>query len=358
MNRPARALQIAALLCFFVCFAQAAWWMLDEARFTRHVQRTTADLYAAGAGAAEELLAAGVGAERVESVFPHLAAGEGGVVVRPEALEELDAARRRRLNRFGWEGSFFLLVLVAGMGVILQALRQSAELLRRQQNFLASVSHELKSPLASLRLSAETLLVRKPGQEDVDKLGGRMLRDADRLGNLITNLLEVARLEDGEVRFMPSNQPVRGLVEAAARELEADLAGIDLALDVPAELGVFADPEAYRACVRNLLSNAAKSVHAAGRRGVRVSARAAGPAVLLAVEDEGLGFEPSEARRIFEKFYRTGDEMRRRTKGSGLGLYIARHFARKHGGEVEGRSDGPGRGALFTLRWPAAGARA
>jgi len=165
----------------------------------------------------------------------------------------------------------------------------------------------------------------------------------------------VARLEEGEAQFVPSLQPVRGLVEAAARELEADLAAVDLALDVPPELTVYADPEAYRACVRNLLSNASKSVAAAGKRAVRVSARATGPAVVLAVEDDGLGFEPGEARKLFAKFYRTGDEMRRRTKGSGLGLYIARHFARRHGGDVEGRSDGPGRGARFTLRWPAAG---
>jgi signal transduction histidine kinase len=354
MNAP-RAFQVAALLLLLVCFAQAAWWILEETRFTRHVRQTQIDLYAADAGAAEELLAAGVPPLRVEQLFPHLAAGPGGVSVRPAALAELDTARRHRLNRFFWEGSFFLLVLLAGMGVILQSIRLSAELMRRQQNFLASVSHELKSPLASLRLSAETLLVRKPDAGAIDKLGGRMLRDADRLGHLITNLLEVARLEEGEVHFVPSPQPVRALVESAARELEADLAGVDLALDVPAELSVFADPEAYRACVRNLLSNAAKSVQAAGKRGVRVSAAPAGTAVVLAVEDEGLGFEPGEARRIFAKFYRTGDEMRRRTKGSGLGLYIARHFARKHGGDVEGRSEGPGRGARFTLRWPAAG---
>ena len=355
MRAHQRGFQIAALLLLLVCFAQAAWWIFDETRFTRDVRQATEDLYAADAGAGAELLAAGVARERVEALYPHLAAGPDGVRVRREALDELDAARRHRLNRFGWEGSFFLVVLLAGMGVILQALRQSGELMRRQQNFLASVSHELKSPLASLRLSAETLLLRRPDPEDVAKLGGRMLRDSERLGNLITNLLEVARLEEGEAEFVPSPQPVRGLVEAAARELEADLAAVDLLLDVPAELSVYADPEAYRACVRNLLSNASKSVAAAGKRSVRVSARAAGPAVVLAVEDDGLGFEPGEARKLFAKFYRTGDEMRRRTKGSGLGLYIARHFARRHGGDVEARSDGPGRGALFTLRWPAAG---
>lgn len=353
MQGPTRAFQIASLLLLFVCFAQATWWILEETHFTRHVQETAQDLYAADAGAGEELLAAGVAAERVEQLFPHLAVLPEGVEVSREALAKLAEERRHRLNRFGWEGSFFLLVLLTGMGVIVQALRMSTELVRRQQNFLASVSHELKSPLASLRLSAETLLVRKPDPATVDKLAGRMLRDAERLGHLITNLLEVARLEEGEVRFQPSREPVRPLVEAAARELEADLEDLDVALDVPADLFVFADPEAYRACVRNLLSNAAKSVHAAGTRRVRVSAQAAGSTALLVVEDDGLGFDPREAKRLFGKFYRPGDEMRRRTQGSGLGLYIVQHFARRHGGEATGASAGPGSGARFTLRWPA-----
>jgi signal transduction histidine kinase len=355
MQGPTRSFQIAALLLLFVCFAQATWWILEETRFTREVQRATESLYAADAVAGEELLAAGVPPERIEELFPHVAVRPEGVEVRREALAALAEERRHRLNRFGWEGSFFLVVLLAGMGVIVQALRMSTELVRRQQNFLASVSHELKSPLASMRLSAETLLVRKPDPATVDRLAGRILRDADRLGLLITNLLEVARLEEGEVRFQPSREPMRPLVEAAARELEAELEGLDLALEVPPELCVFADPEAYRACVRNLLSNAAKSVRAAGTRRVHVSARPAGSAVVLAVKDDGLGFDPREAKRLFGKFYRPGDEMRRRTQGSGLGLYIVQNFARRHGGDAAGASAGPGSGAEFTLRWPAEG---
>ncbi|MEM7310536.1 MAG: HAMP domain-containing sensor histidine kinase [Planctomycetota bacterium] len=355
---PTRAFQIAFLVLLVVCIAQVAWWILDEGAHSRDIRDRFASLYQADAAAGEALLASGVPAERVEELMPHLAAdSERGALVRPEVLAELYEERNSRLNQYGWEGSFFLLVLLAGMGVILQALRQSTALMQRQQNFLASVSHELKSPLASLKLSAETLLLRKPDAEGTERLAGRMVRDADRLETLVSNLLEVTRLEEGDAAPRPHTQPLLPLVHAAVEQVRPNLEpGVELQLAVPDGLTVHADPEAFRSCVRNLLTNAGKSVAAtpssAGE--VRLAVRAAEDAhrIELTVTDEGLGFERAEAARLFDKFYRPGDEMRRRTKGSGLGLYIAKSHAKSHGGSIEAFSDGPGRGAVFTLRWP------
>ena len=353
-------MQIAFLLLLLVCVAQMAWWIGDEAAHSSGVRDRQERLYAADAGAGAELLALGTTPERIEQLFPHLVVHDGEVLVRAEDLEELQETRRRRLNRYGWEGSFFLLVLLAGMGVILQALRQNANLLRRQQNFLASVSHELRSPLAGLKLSAETLLLRRPEGEAALRLADRMVRDADRLETLVGNLLDVGALEEGEVEVRPSTHPLGALVDQAVAGLQPHLeGGIQLDLAVPDGLTVYADAESFRTVLRNLLSNAAKSTaaqHPDGGGHVRLAARSLGAdrgQVELVVQDDGLGFERGQAGRLFDKFYRPGDEMRRRTKGSGLGLYIVRHLVKLHGATVSARSEGPGLGAEFTLRWPA-----
>jgi len=362
MNRSLRVFQITSLALLAVCFAQAVWWVLEETRHAAVVRERTLDLYQADVSAADRLLERGEPAAEIEALFPHVAVVDDRAMWRAEAVEAIESERRRRINRFGWEGSFFLLVLLGGMGVIVQALRANTELLRRQQNFLASVSHELKSPLASVKLSAETMLLRRPDPDAVQKLAQRMVRDADRLTTLVSNLLDVARIEEGEARVDPQPQLLEPLVRAALRDLEHDLEGIDVSVQVPPELAVLADGEALRTCVRNLVGNAGKAVLARrsesgdGSAGtIQVRAAAIGARrVEIAVVDDGIGFAGDEKRRIFEKFYRPGDELRRRTKGSGLGLYLVRHLADLHGAKVSGSSPGPGLGAAFTLRWPAA----
>jgi signal transduction histidine kinase len=147
---------------------------------------------------------------------------------------------------------------------------------------------------------------------------------------------------------------VNRLISAAIEELDAELEGIEVSAELPQDLTVHADAEAFRTCLRNLLTNAAKAVAAGDGAWIRVAARTAGTSTEVSVADDGIGFEPDEAARLFDKFYRPGDELRRRTKGTGLGLYIVRHLARLSGAEIACHSEGPGRGAKFTLRWPAA----
>lgn len=356
-----RAYQIAFLVLLIVCFAQATYWILEHTTYTRQVRDRFAALYSADAGAAERLLDAGGTAEEVEQLFPHLAVqSSGDVRVRPENLNALYDERRSRVNRFGWEGTFFLVVLIAAMLVILQALRQNTRLLRRQRNLLAAVTHEFKSPLASVKLSAETLQLRRPEAEDATRLADRIVRDVDRLEVLVTNLLETARIEDREVELRPRAVALDGVVDALLDDERQRLgeggARVDYVGEVPSNVAVQADAEALNTVLANLLSNATKSVTAAGGGSIRVSARPAGAdkdQVEVEIRDDGLGFEPREAGRLFEKFYRPGDEMRRRTRGSGLGLFLVRHLVELHGGSVEASSEGPGRGASFRVRWPA-----
>ncbi len=240
------------------------------------------------------------------------------------------------------------------MAVLAQALHQDAQLRRRQQNFLAAVTHEFKSPLASIKLSAETLSLRDPPPDKRRVLVERLLADVDRLEAMIGNILDTARLEEGRVQLKPERVSVASAVRALAEEVgpRAAAAGVTLDASVEPALEVQADPLALRTVLRNLVDNAIKATAAAGGGTVTVRAEEAGGFVKLVVRDTGVGFAARESNQLFEKFYRPGDELRRKTRGSGLGLYIVRRFVELEHGRVSAHSDGPGRGAEFTVLWP------
>lgn len=351
-----RTLQIAILGLLVTCFAQAAYWIVDQARYSRAVEEQMLELWQADVGAAKELLARGSQTADVRARFPHVAVSAAGEVeVDPEARAALLDVRDRRLNRYGWEGSFFLLVLLIGMGILVQTVRQRAELARRQQNFVAAVSHEFKSPLASLRLAAETIALRKPEGESLARLAGRMTDDVDRLSYMVTNILEAARIDEGRLEQRPEAVPLaaEGRSLADRTGCVAHLKQVQVTSEIPDELVAFADPAGVRTVLANLVDNAVKATAANGGGAVQLSGEVDGRGVRIEVRDEGLGFDAEQSRRLFEKFYRTGDELTRRTSGSGLGLYVVQQFVRKAGGHVTAESPGPGLGATFRVWWPA-----
>jgi signal transduction histidine kinase len=268
----------------------------------------------------------------------------------PAVAEESDA----RINRILWEGGFFLVVLIGGMAVLTRTLRHDAELRRRQQNFLAAVSHEFKSPLASIQLAAETLVLRSR-EEDNQRLGRRILEDGERLLRMIDNLLETTRLEEGREKLTPqlTNLHDAATVAIAAIEERARLSRIVVTLEAPVDLTLEVDPVVVETGLRNLLDNALKACVAAKSGAIRVRGTRDAGSIALAVSDDGLGFAPEDAGLIFEKFHRLGDELRRATPGTGLGLYIVKRLVELSGGRVAAESAGLGHGATVTLRWPA-----
>ncbi|HEX9636421.1 MAG TPA: HAMP domain-containing sensor histidine kinase [Acidobacteriota bacterium] len=357
-GRSTRAWQIGLLILLTICIVQVLWWILDEAHYTRLVATRTAALYQQGARAANVFQARGVEPDQVTEIFPFLVQSSDGrrysVAAAPRA--ELWQERFHRLNRYGWEGSFFLIVLIAGMAILARTLRQQAELQQRQQNFVAAVSHEFKSPLASLRLSAETLALRNPPLSQHQALVRRILDDLARLERTVFNVLDSTRVDEGRIAYRPKPLPLQPLVQSVLVEQEsrASAAGVTFAQDIPDPLTISADPDAVRTVLQNLVDNALNATAAAGGGRVLLRARAAGAAVELEVADNGIGFAPQEAGKLFGKFYRPGDEMVRRVRGSGLGLYLVQGFVTLGKGSVRAASPGPGRGAVFTVSWPIA----
>ncbi|HEX9799831.1 MAG TPA: HAMP domain-containing sensor histidine kinase [Thermoanaerobaculia bacterium] len=320
-----RLLRIAFLAILVFSAAQVVWWMIDQRRL---VELET-----------ERLERAQVSAEELAAV-----AGE----------------HTHRLRQYAWEGGFFLLVLAACVAVIARTLREESQLRRRQQNFIASVTHELKSPLASLQLAAETIALRRPEGEKLERLVTRMRGDVRRLEGMVGKILDTASLEAGRLQLKKERLDLGRIADEIADEF-ADRArerGVEIVRTVPAALCVAADPAATRTIVRNLVDNALRATAAAGGGTITLAARAAGGEVELEVADTGVGFDPGEALRLFEKFYRPGDELRRTSRGTGLGLYVVRRFAELERGRVAAASEGPGRGARFVVAWPGCGEEA
>jgi len=352
-----RSLQVGFLVLLAVTSAQLAWWIVDEVRYTRDVRDQLRNAHLADTAPARELLRSGRRWTDIARLYPALVISpdSGTITVSPAVLSELDDHRFHRLNRYGWEGAFFFAVLVAAMAVVYRALREEAELRRRQEQFLAAVSHEFKSPLSSLRLSVETLAMRDPPSAQRAELVRRLLVELGRLERMIGNTLDVSRLSAAEIRRSSERLALADEVAAAVEDLRgvAQESEVTVLVDVPATVAVRADRERMRTVLRNLVHNAIKASANGGT--VRVQAAASSGRVRLEVRDHGIGFPSAEAPRLFEKFYRVEGEGRGRMQGTGLGLYLVRRNSELDGGTASAASEGLGHGAVFTVTWPDAG---
>jgi signal transduction histidine kinase len=349
---PSKALQFGFLTLLVISTVQVGYWMYDHVESARAVERRFTAEYASDAAAVNALYA-NESPEAIAATLPHLAIADRHASVRPAALDALAAERSARINRFSWEGGFFIAVLLGGMAVLTRTIRHDAELRRRQQNFLAAVSHEFKSPLASIMLASETLVLRSR-EPDTQRLGRRIVEDGERLLRMIDNLLDTTRLEEGRQTLTPSATELRAAAEAALGEIaeRARLSGVAVTLDVPAGLTLSIDSGALATILRNVLDNALKACVAGNGGSIIVRAERRDGGIELAVRDDGIGFPPEDAAMMFEKFYRLGDELRRTMPGTGLGLYIVKKLVELSGGTIAASSEGAGRGAVVTLRWP------
>lgn len=355
-RRAARALQIGFLALLTICVAQLAYWMADEYRFTADIRAHRRAELAANAQWADELLRAKVSWPQIARMHPEIErASDGSIRVAASALAQLDADRFHRMNRYSWEGAFFLIVIFAAMSVVYTTIREEAALRQRQDLFLAASSHELKSPLSSLRLSADTLALRDPPPARRAELVQRIFADLGRLDRTIANILDASRLSGDGVHLVREQLSVAQAAGAVVEELQLLAAeqGIRIAVDIPASLTIHADRDGVHIVVRNLVHNAIKASRANDPAAtVTLVATPEDGHARLDVRDYGMGFEPSETARLFDKFYRIETSGQERLPGTGLGLYLVRRCMELESGFVHASSDGPGHGACFTVRWP------
>jgi signal transduction histidine kinase len=263
-----------------------------------------------------------------------------------------DEVRSTAMIKMGLIG-FIDLMLGAGLFLVYSNVKREIHLSRLKSDFVANVSHELKTPLALIRLFAETLeLGRVPGEEKARQYYRIINKESQRLTQLINNILDFSRIEAGrkQYRFVPTDvgRIVREVVDAYRFPIEQQgfTLEVEMADDLP-EVAI--DPEAMEQALLNLVNNAIK--YSSDQKYLKLQVRRDGERMLIAVRDKGIGVAKADHKRIFEKFVRAENTLVHTTKGSGLGLALVQHIMEAHGGTVELEST-PGEGSTFTLVLP------
>ena len=237
--------------------------------------------------------------------------------------------------------------------LVLQDITESERYERLRKEFVANVSHELKSPLTSIRSLTETLLDGALQDAEHNRRFVELIdQDAARLTRLIDDLLALSEIESQAMPLRLAEVPLRALAESVvgAVHAAAEARRLSVSVEIPAELTVEADPDRLRQVLSNLVENAIKYNRDGGR--IRLTARRQPAAVELEVEDTGIGIPPEDQDRVFERFYRVDKARSRELGGTGLGLAIVKHIVDAHGGQVSVRSR-PEHGTTFTVRLPA-----
>ena len=260
-------------------------------------------------------------------------------------------AVRRQVMLFTGALGVLVAVIVAGIVATWQLMRRETEMARLKSDFVANVSHDLKTPLSVIRMFGETLEMGRVTDEGRRQEYYRVItREGERLSRLIDNVLDFSRIEGGRQTYDMSPTSVEPLIRSTLEAFAYPLAqhGFKVEVSVAADLPeVTMDADAVGQALANLIDNAIK--YSSEDRALTIEARVAEERLVITVGDRGLGIAPEEQGRIFEKFYRVGRSDTQGRRGSGVGLALVRHVAEAHGGDVTVES-APGEGSRFSLR--------
>ncbi len=250
------------------------------------------------------------------------------------------------------EGLLLLAIILAGIYVIFIYWKRQADLYQQQRAALTQITHELKSPLASIQLHLETIRLRRLDQDKLNRFIDTMLSDTDRLNNMISNLLITARLEQRRRGAPMPTIDFSAFIDSYLERFRPKLPeGGSLQADLEPDIKVGTDIEAMETALRNLFENAV--LYSPGSPEIEVSLHRTDNQCQLTINDHGIGLGTKELSKVFTMFYRVR-QAGENIKGSGLGLYIVRSVIAEHGGTVSVTSDGYGKGCSFTLTLPLA----
>ncbi len=220
-----------------------------------------------------------------------------------------------------------------------------------RRDFVANVSHELKTPIGAVTLLAEAIGEASDDQEQVEYFANRLLIEGDRLTRLVREIIDLSRLQSTDAMAEAEDVNIADVVSSAVDQTVTIAEGksATVSVRVDPDLVVWGDPRLLVMCMQNLITNAI-SYSPAGSR-VGVGARRQGDVVEISVTDQGIGISEDDQKRIFERFYRVDSARSRNTGGTGLGLSIVRHVVENHGGDIAVWSQ-LGKGSTFTVRLP------
>ena len=248
------------------------------------------------------------------------------------------------------EGIFFMLIFVVGALKLKKAFVREHKIQQQQQNFLLAVTHELKSPLASIKLAIQTILKRNLSEEQRNQFLSNSLKDIERLDDLVGNVLIATKLENLRYNFPKENIDLSELVKSVAGRLQIHSCTTQvIKTELQSDIQIEGDRFAITNVVTNLIENAVKYSPPCAHVVVKLASDNGN--VVFSVADHGIGIADNEKRLIFNKFYRVGSEDTRKTKGTGLGLYIVKTVLERHRAQISVKDNTPS-GSLFEVIFP------
>lgn len=278
------------------------------------------------------------------------------VALQPLSQEQRDKETdflEKKISHRRWmvigEGGVFLALLGWGTWVMIGAYRKEMLLARQQKNFLLSITHEFKSPLAAIKLYLQTLL-----RHDLDKAKehsfiNSAISDTERLNNLVENALLANLIDHKGYSFSKEDVNFSALIRLMTQKFQQMPDHGNLSIQIEDGLHLHADKNAMTVLINNLLENAWK--YSLGDKNIFVKTISSGDKIILEIGDNGVGIPDKEKQKIFNKFYRVGNEETRRTKGTGLGLFICKYIIEKHNGKINIRDNQP-QGTIVKLEFP------
>jgi signal transduction histidine kinase len=360
--RVSRPRLVLFLLVSLFAVAQVSWWIILQIRVGDNLTRNQNQSWLQEIAAAKHCAETN-GVDDPEQfrrwlaeIFPDLDydTSNDTIFVRVSAIKELEDYTSRIIRIIVFEGAFFTFIVLLGLLYIYWTLRREAQIERHFSNFLASITHELKTPLTAMHLFVDALKIPEIKPEQVAEAHSSLTDNLNRLDSLIDKLLQ-ARIRVVDKPPIPTiidlAQETKIAIATFTEMLSSETLP-EIKVDLPPKVFARVDAENWRILITNLVENAVK--YTQDNAEILVNLSASKKTIELSVSDNGIGFEKLERNVIFERFYRIGDEKTRNSKGSGLGLYLAREITSNFGGSITAHSDGPGKGAVFTVRIPIA----
>ena len=249
-------------------------------------------------------------------------------------------------------GLVLLLAILFGMYLIFIYLNRQLNITRLYDNFIANVTHELKSPLASLQLYLETLNYRQVPRPKQKEFFALMMKDADRLKHLINSILEISGLEKKRIAYNfhvhVADSMVKALIKESVEQFRLEAKAVKVTGSAPCQCVV--DRDALKIVFDNLIDNAIKYSREPVKMAVRLFCST--KSIIIELHDQGVGIAAKDQKKIFDKFQRLYGPDIPNVKGTGLGLYWVREIIKYHGGTISVSSEGSGRGSVFRIELP------
>ncbi len=266
----------------------------------------------------------------------------------PEYIELQSKYDRQEWMILG-EAIFFVISIVIGIWLINRGYNKAIETARQSRNFLLSISHELKSPLSSIKLTLETFVKRDLDREKMTKLASNALAETDRLNELVDNLLLASKMETAYEPVYEEFDLVE-LIDNLTHRLSLKYPNSTISFDHrETSLDIIADKFGLTLVVVNLIENAKK--YSFGPAQIILELHKTKEGIQLQVGDQGVGIDDKDKKKVFDRFYRIGDEQTRKTKGTGLGLYIVKQVISTSKGEIKVMDNKP-KGTIIDIFLP------